>query len=326
MAQQDEAPKPQPIGKIYLDVVVAPKSGNAPVESLGLEDFKVLDNKAPQKVTSFAALGGSKAPVEVVIVLDAINAPFFAVSSERDQIEKYLKAHGERLAHPTSVALLTEDGMQIQPTPSTDGVALSKVLDSYEVRLRTLRRSTGFYGAEDRLNLSLNALHQFALREGTKPGRKLVLWASPGWPLLTGPNVQLSRQQHERIFASIVQVSDDLRNARITLYAINGWGANEPLLRTTYYESFLKGVTKPWDAVLGNVGLQVFAVQTGGLAVSSNDIGILLDRCLADANVYYELTYGPPPADHPNEYHGIDVQLAKPGLTARTLQGYYQQP
>lgn len=45
------------------------------VDGLSAEDFKVLDNKAPQKVTSFAALGGSKAPVEVVVVLDAINAP-----------------------------------------------------------------------------------------------------------------------------------------------------------------------------------------------------------------------------------------------------------
>jgi len=61
------------------------------------------------------------------------------------------------------------------------------------------------------------------------------------------------------------------------------------------------------------------------VVVRSNDLGILLDRCLADTNVYYEFAYDPPSADHPNEYHGIDVQVAKPSLTARTLQGYYQQ-
>jgi VWFA-related protein len=296
------------------------------VEKLGIQDFTVLDNKIPQKVTSFSALGGSGAPVEVVVVLDAINAPFFAVASERDQIKKYLKAHGERLTHPTSVALLTESGMQIQPTPSTDGIALSKVLDDYTVRLRTLRRSTGFYGAEERLNLSLNLLDQFASQEAAKPGRKLVLWASPGWPLLTGPNVQLGRQQHERIFSTIVETSDALRSARITLYAIDGWGATEPLLRSTYYKNFVNGVTKPSDSVLGNLGLQVLAEQTGGRAVRSNDLGVMLDQCLTDTNLYYELAYDPPPADHPNEYHRIDVQLAKPNLTARTLQGYYQQP
>lgn len=323
---QNEDARSQPTGKIYLDVVVAAKSGGAPVEGLSQDDFKILDNKAPQKAASFAAFGGKSAPVEVVIVLDAINAPFSAVASERDQIERYLRAHGEQLAHPTSVALLTESGMQIQPAPSTDGNALSKVLDGYTLRLRTLRRSTGFYGADERLNLSLNAFHQFVLQEGTRPGRKLVLWASPGWPLLTGPNVQLDRKQHEQIFSSIVQISTELRRARITLYALNGWGANEPLLRSTYYEGFVKGVTKPWDAVLGNLGLQVFAVQTGGLAANSNDLGVLLDRCLADTNAYYELSYDPPPAEHPDEYHGIEVHLAKPGLTARTLQGYYSQP
>jgi len=320
-AQRNEPSKPRPTGKIYLDAVVASKSDNVPVGNLGVQDFIVLDNKNPQKVTSFAALGGSAAPVEVVVVLDAINAPFFAVASERDQIEKYLKVHGERLTHPTSVALLTENGMQIQLTPSTDGIALSKVLDNYTVRLRTLRRSTGFYGAEERLNLSLSTLHQFAIQEAAKPGRKLVLWASPGWPLLTGPNVQLGRQQHERIFSSIVQISDALRSARITLYAVDGWGATEPLLRSTYYKNFVNGVTKPWDSVLGNLGLQVLAEQTGGLAVRSNDLGVLLDQCLTDTNFYYELAYDPVPADHAN-----DVRLAKPNLTARTLQGYYQQP
>lgn len=55
------------------------------------------------------------------------------MSSERDQIEKYLKAHGGQLTYPTSVALFTESGMEIQPTPSTDGVALSKLLDGYAV-------------------------------------------------------------------------------------------------------------------------------------------------------------------------------------------------
>jgi hypothetical protein len=38
------------------------------------------------------------------------------------------------------------------------------------------------------------------------------------------------------------------------------------------------------------------------------------------------LSFDPPHADHADEYHHIEVQVAKPGLTARTRQGYYQQP
>jgi hypothetical protein len=39
-----------------------------------------------------------------------------------------------------------------------------------------------------------------------------------------------------------------------------------------------------------------------------------------------EISYGPPAADNSDEYHDLEIQLAKPGLTARTLKGYYAQP
>jgi hypothetical protein len=31
-------------------------------------------------------------------------------------------------------------------------------------------------------------------------------------------------------------------------------------------------------------------------------------------------------AAKPDEYHQLQIKLAKPGLTARTRQGYYAQP
>lgn len=321
-----ETASSQPPGKIYLDVVVTQKAGGAPVSGLTQQDFKIFDNKAPQTMTSFESLGGNQAPVQVLLVLDAVNATFSTVATERDQIEKFLRAHGEHLAHPTSVALVTDTGIQMDPTASTDGNKVSATLDAYAVRLRTLRRSSGFYGANDRLNISLNALGQLSTQEAAKPGRKLILWVSPGWPLLSGPNVELGRKQHQQIFSSIVQLSTQLRQARVTLYALDALGASEPVLRSSYYENFVKGITKPWDATLGNLGLQVIATQTGGQVVLSNDLGLLLERCLADTTAYYELSYDPPPAEHRDEYHSIEVRVPTPGLTARTLQGYYSQP
>jgi hypothetical protein len=47
---------------------------------------------------------------------------------------------------------------------------------------------------------------------------------------------------------------------------------------------------------------------------------------VADGKAYYELSFEPPTADHKDEYHHIEVQVAKPGLTARTREGYYLQP
>jgi len=51
-----------------------------------------------------------------------------------------------------------------------------------------------------------------------------------------------------------------------------------------------------------------------------------LQQSVADGQAYYELSFDPPRADHADEYHHIEVQVAKPGLTARTREGYYLQP
>ncbi|HEX3469650.1 MAG TPA: VWA domain-containing protein [Silvibacterium sp.] len=324
-APQESQASPPVNGRIHLDVVVTPKSG-PPVSGLQQQDFTILDNKAPQPITSFQALGGSQAPIEVILLVDAVNNTFTSIAYERIQINNFLHANGGRLAHPTALAVLTDAGAQMQEGFSSDGNALSASLDQYTVGLRTIRRSAGFYGATERLQLSLQALSELMAREAARPGRKVVLWMSPGWPLLSGPNVQLDSKQQQQIFQNIVSLSNQLRQARITLYSIDPLGAGEPSLRTFYYEQFVKGITKPSQAVPGNLGLQVLAVQSGGLALSSgNDIAALLQQCLTDTNSYYELSFDPPRAE-PYEYHHLEVRVAKPGLIARTRQGYYGQP
>jgi len=322
--QQNDNVLPQPTGPIHLAVVVSPRSGS-PVAGLAQPDFKILDNKIAQTMTSFEALGGDKAPVEVLLVIDAVNAIFSTVASERDQINKFLRAH-EQLAHPTSVAVLTDTGLEMQKTTSTDGKAISAALDSYTVGLRNIRRSSGVWGADEQLNISINALRQLGAMEAARPGRKLILWVSPGWPMLSGPGIQLDARQENQIFASIVQISTELRKGRATVYALDALGARESVMRSSYYQSFLKGVTKPQNATLGNLALQVISAQTGGLVLNSNDLAGELERCVGDATAYYDLTYDPPPAERRDEYHQIEVQVAKPGMTARTLQGYYSQP
>ena len=171
-------------------------------------------------------------------------------------------------------------------------------------------------------------MEQVAALESTRPGRKIVLWVSPGWPLLSGPNVQLNSKQQQQIFSTIVRLSNQLRQGNVTLYSIDPLGTGDAgSFRTFYYEQFVKGVSKAVDVEPGNLGLQVLAVQTGGLALnSSNDVTGLLERCVADASDYYQISFSPPPAEHRDEYHQLEVRVAKPGLTARTRQGYYSQP
>ena len=325
-SQASPAVSPTAENLITLKVTVDAKDGK-PVEGLSAADFKVLDNKNVQPIVSFRALTGQQAPTDVIVVLDALNLPYTRVAYARQQIEQFLSANDGKLSHPTRLAVLQDNGLRIQPTFTTDGNALRESLDSYGVGLRSIPRSTGFYGAIERNQISLNAIHLAVAHEVERPGRKLILWVSPGWPLLSGPEVDLSSAQQRALFDNIVTLSTEMRRGQITLDAVNPIGASEDVGQVIYYENFLKGVRDVKRVEIGDLGLQVLAVQSGGLVLNgSNDVAGLLARAVTQTEAIYELSFAAAPGEHDNDYHQIQVKIAKPGLTAHTSSGYYARP
>ncbi len=96
---------------------------------------------------------------------------------------------------------------------------------------------------------------------------------------------------------------------------------------TLLYQTYLKGVQSASQAEAGDLALKVLVTQTGGRILGpDNDLAAQIDRCMADANSFYRISFNPPPAMHGDEYHGLQVEIDKPGLTARTNSGYYDQP
>jgi VWFA-related protein len=320
-------PASEPVTRsIHLNVAVTTKQ-NTPVAGLAQQDFTLLDNGAPEQMTSFKAVTAGQEPVEVIVLLDAVNARFSTMAFERDEVQKFFKANEGKMAHPTTIAVLTDKGAQIQKGFSTDGNLLSGLFDHYTSGLREINRSSGYWGATEQLDISLEALRELTAFTAKLPGRKIILWISPGWPLLSGVRTELSPKEENQIFDNIVAFSTQLRLANITLYNVNPVGAGESLLRTGYYREFVKGVRKPDQTVLGDLGLQVLAAQSGGLTLeSSNATADMLRQCLADVDSWYEITFNMPPAEKPNEYHHVEIRVDKPGLTARTRDGYYAQP
>ncbi|HUZ96574.1 MAG TPA: VWA domain-containing protein [Edaphobacter sp.] len=323
---EQNAPASQSPNSIHLDVVVTPRSGT-PVAGLKQQDFSVLDNKISQPIQSFQAVSGDQAPMQIILLVDGVNTPYVRLAYVRQQIDKFLRSNGGHLAHPISLAIFTNDKTRIQNGATTDGNALSKLLDNSPIGLRTIHRSAGIYGADERIQLSLQTLRQLAALEAGRPGPKIILWVSHGWPLLSGPRIDLGMREQKRVYAQVVALTSELRQAHITLYSIDPNGAGESLLSNSYfYQSYLKGVDTPNDVQLANLSLQVLAAQSGGLVLAgSNDVAGLLARCVKDAGNYYELTFAPSPAEPAKAYHQIEVKLTEPGLTARTRHGYYAE-
>jgi VWFA-related protein len=313
--------------RITLDVVVAEKS-EKPVTGLQQDDFTIVDNKQPQKILSFQAVeGATDPPPEVILVVDRVNTDFQNAANEREELKKFLRLNGGQLPVPVSMIFFSDTGTKTRAA-TRDGNALIAALDDSDSALRTSRRSQGFYGALERFQLSGRTLNSIATFEEATPGKKLLIWLSPGWPILTGPRIDLSSKDRQGLFSNVVAISSALTQARTTVYSVDPLGmADAGGFRTTDYKLFLKGVKSARQVEMGNLALQVFAIQGGGRVFnSSNDIASEIAKCMGDANAYYVLSFDSPPADGPDEYHALDVKVDKPGLIVRTRTGYYAQP
>ena len=320
-----ESPIPQN-GQIQLSVVVTDRAGN-PVAGLSQSDFALLDNNRPTPITAFQAYTADKPPaqpVQVILVIDTANVDFQSVSYSRFGIDQFLRQNQGRLANPVSIFWLTDEGIDAERNPSTDGMALAAQLDATAGKLREMGRAAGTWGAIERFQLSLEMLDRIAQSEAREPGRKLLLWIGPGWPMLNNPNLQMSWKEQQQLFGNIVELSTLLREAHMVLYSVSH---GMPDMNTYMYEGYVKGVKKASQAYLPNLDLKVLAVQSGGLALPpNNDLAGQIEQCVRDASAFYTLGFMPPRADGPNEYHELKVRVDKPGLTARTRTGYYNQP
>jgi VWFA-related protein len=310
---------------IRLEVVVETKSGQ-PVTDLEQKDFTLFDDKAPRPITRFRTMNGAHERVNVIVMLDSVNSRYQTVAYARDGVDRFLKAKEGQLANPTSIAVLTDQGIQLDDNFSTNGLALSDALEHRQIGLREITRDSE-WGGQERLQICIRAMHQLIDYAGKLTGRTVVLWISPGWPLISGPRVFLDAKQEAQIFNEIVALSTNLRQLNITIYNLNPLGVGESLQQADLYEAYTKGVSKVSQVQLGDLAVQVLAVQSGGLAIEGNsDVEGMLQRCLRDTASWYEIEFDPTPADQQNEYHSIDIKVDKPGLMARTRDGYYANP
>lgn len=324
-----------PDGQILLDVMVTDKAGK-PITGLDRSDFTLLDNNHPAEIQSFEAYGGtatasstaaSAQPTQIIIVIDTVNIGFDEVSYSRFGIDQFLRSDGGRLNAPVSIYWYTDTGitgLEGATAPSTDGNTLAAQLDATSGHLRTINRSAGAWGAIERFEMSVQTVSNVVRAAAGQPGRKLLIWIGPGWPILDNPNLQMTWKDQQRLFGNIVELSTLLRAAQMQIYSVS---PGMPNSFTYLYESYTKGVKKASQAYLPNLDLKVLAVESGGFALApSNDLAAEIERCAREAAAYYTIRFTPPPADGPNEYHELKVRVDKPGLTARTNTGYYNQP
>ena len=321
-------------GLIKLDVLVTDNSGK-PISGLEPKGFTLLDNGQANKVLSFQEFNGTSAkpnpPVEVILLLDELGLTSDLVLYERTSVETFLRQNGGHLVQPVSILSLVETGLWQVAETSNDGITLAeRVAHNSKVRLIRPFQST-VPGEIPRPNnfdrplsqQALEALGEVATAERRKPGRKLMLWVGPGWGMGTGTYAE-GTGPRSRTFYTIYWFSALLREARLVLYSFS---VRETDQHSDFYLGYLHGVESVQKASFMNLYRKVLAVQSGGRVLdSSHDLVREIDSCVNEAGPFYRLSINPSRTDHPDEYHEQNVQVGKPGLTARTNTGYYDQP
>jgi VWFA-related protein len=321
---QDAAPGED--GRIQLVVVVTDKTGK-PVPGLEAKDFTVKDTGRAVKISSFHALDGSLAgapPTKVVLVLDAVNMGFTQAAFARTEMVKYLRQNGGHLAYPVSIYLFGNQGTEMHPPVSTDGNALADGLAKADTQLRSVASSRGEYGAVDRFSQSIKTLVSIVGYEADQPGRKLVIWAGAGWPMLDWRTLQMSDKAQKQIFDQLVEMTNWTREGQVALYSISAGALDHGM---SQYKEFLKGVKSVEKMNPSNLALKVLATESGGNVLGpDNDLAGQIATAVEDAKTYYTISFDPPGGDKVNEYHELKVEVSRPGVTVRTSSGYYSRP
>ncbi len=322
-------------GLIHLDVLVTDNSGR-PVPGLGAKDFTLVDNGRIEKILSFRELGGVSpkpdSPVEIILLIDTFSIPANLAIYERGEVGKFLRQNRDRLTQPVSIFGISENGLWTVAHPSSDGNTMADDLahnreifllnDSSRRNLRGQPLDSLQFGDLPYI-AALKALGYIATAERRKPGRKLLVWIGPGCGIGSGayPGKASGDQQ---TFDMIYWFSTLLREARISICNLSV-GESDP--RSLLYLDYLNGVKTVRQASAMYLYKKVLAVESGGQVLDeSSDLVKQIEVCVRDANAFYTLSFNPAPAQHKDEYHDLKVKVSRPGLTARTNTGYYDQP
>jgi VWFA-related protein len=312
----------QPQGSIQLDVVVTDSAGK-PFSGLHEQDFKILDDGKEGRIASFAVYDGSNAtadpPVQMILVIDCVNNGFVELAHIRQGLLKFLRRENGLLAQPTTIVRFTLSGVDFLSKPSIDGNELAGIVD----KMGATSEPVGL----GNFALSLNALSSVVSKVGNEPGRKMVIWLGPGWYTpVPGPHMVAAIDERGRRadYQLSMQFAKAMEEGRITLYG--GYKSAD-----FYVRDYSKPVRKVSEANPRSLALEVLAAKSGGhgdLPAIDRDSAVtdVLNNFVAEATTFYSLSLDPPRARGDDEFHELKVVLDRPGLTARTIAGYYNEP
>jgi VWFA-related protein len=334
---------------VVLDVTVTDSKGN-PVLDLRKDEVRVYESGQLQTVRSFDApethrmpkgpagtvpVHGTadlprigEAPV-TVLVLDELNLDYADESYAHQKLEAWLRTQPAVLPNPAALMAVTYKDFEVLQDYTQDRDALLKTLKAHIPITPWRKDSNGSVGgaASDVMFETLGALEQVAQATRGIPGRKNLIWVGDGFPSVN--TTDAGQDASEAIQDYLRRITNAFLKARVTLAVIGPTlKTSQPVVVETQSQvnAVLGGAVDPFNN--GDLTFASLAPPSGGRAYANrNDLDKEIGESVDAGLNFYTLSYIPTDnSDNPKQYRQIRVEILRPGLTARTRDGYFSEP
>ena len=344
---------------VAVDVVATKKGEQVP--DLKVEDFTLLEDGKPQKISGFTFQGANavkitqlpQLPENVVtntpriqssslnvILFDTINGNLPEQAYAKDELLKFLNT--TELSRPLAIFAL-ENELKLLHDFTTDNKVLSAAVakyrppaqplsgDSFEARASAFTTRGDYHTSERGIDTTLNQLNVLAKILKGYPGRKNLIWLSESFPLTLYPEVNTQNSLS----------AGDMKSQE----ASTGQSTAKALQNSLVFKSYAALIMKVADALMaaqvavypvdaGAIGkddhlasqhtMENMAERTGGRVFkNSNDLILGLKSSVEDGSAYYTLEYYPDNKKWDGQFRTIEIKSSKPGMSLRYREGYY---
>jgi VWFA-related protein len=319
---------------VVLDVVVTDRKG-VNVRHLKPEDFLVLEDKVPQTIKSFEEVGPvppaafvpvdstaeldrlePNAPVNI-IVIDELTTQFQDLAFARYSLQKYLKTQGEQLDQPTMLISANFTNVAVLHDYTTSRKEILDAIEHHLASINTVTRTQDSSWQSEQVNGAFASLMSVAEATAGHPGHKNLIWVGRGFPPIDP--LKLMPADRETLDKGIASCTNLLRDARVTLYAIDpaGLSAEQPAQDEDGFEI---------DPFGGQFDFDTMVTATGGRALyGRNDVDAMIGQSVRDGETFYTVSYAPKIAtDDTKPFRNIRIVMKDPNLSANTREGYYE--
>jgi VWFA-related protein len=339
---------------VLLDTSVLDAKGK-PVQGLTKQDFQVIEDGHPQEIVSFdssqehllpAASYKKSVTLDVmqphqfghapvnIFVLDEMNTHFADTSFALRSLRSYLEKQPELLPQPSALFTVTNSGFQLLQSYTVDRDLLLHALNAHKIVYAWKLEQSKSVGGEvvDRLTTSLSAMEQISQNVAALPEHKNLIWIGAGFPTLDPSS--LPPAMEKLLQHALQHVTDDLLDARISLYAIDPTSTaaglteitDESQLAFTAAAGDTTGrLSDPFDKSLD---FDRLAPVSGGRVIRGlNNVDQQIDASVRAASSYYTLGYQPKDTTlDEQKYRKIRIVCKRSGTTVLSPEGYYTSP